>query len=165
MSTGSDANTGAAPRVYETDYYGWIEDQIVLLRAGRLSEIDAQNIADEIKDVGSRQYDLLENAVQALVYNLLKWDLLPDRRSNSMVFSIDAHRDQVARLLKRSPSLAAEISGLLPDAYLYATFDMMRDSDLPESTFLPDCPYDWETIRFRSVVFDNAESPSASEFS
>lgn len=164
MSTGSDANAGEAPRVYETDYYGWLEDQIVLLKAGRLSEIDTLNIADEIKDVGYRQYELLKNATQALVYNLLKWDLLPERRSISMVFSIDAHRDQITRLLKRSPSLSDEVSKALSRAYLFATYDMMRDSDLRESTFTPDCPYDWETIRFRSVIFDNAESPS-SEFS
>ncbi len=164
MSTGSNTNAGEALRVYEADYYGWLEDQIALLKAGRLSEIDRLNIADEIKDVGYRQYELLENATQALVYNLLKWDLLPERRSISMVFSIDAHRDQVTRLLKRSPSLVPEIPRLLPNAYLFATYDMMRDSDLRESTFAPDCPYDWDTIRFRSVVFDNAESPS-SEFS
>jgi hypothetical protein len=149
-------------RAYEADYYGWIEDQVALLKAGRLSEIDTQNIAGEIKDIGTRQYDHLENAARALIYNLLKWDLQPDRRSPSMVLSIDAHRDQILRLLDRNPSLASEAAEALADAYLYATYDMMRDSDLAESIFAPECPYDWDTIRTRVVKFDAVASPSGS---
>ena len=150
-------------RAYEADYYGWIEDQVALLKAGRLSEIDTQNIAEEIKDIGTRQYDHLENAARALIYNLLKWDLQPDRRSPSMVLSIDAHRDQITRLVDRNPSLASDVPEALADAYLYATYDMMRDSDLAESVFAPECPYDWDTIRTREVEFDAVVSPSSSD--
>jgi hypothetical protein len=150
-------------RSYETDYYGWLEDQVALLKAGRLSDIDTQNIAEEIKDIGTRQYDMLENAARALIYNLLKWDLQPDRRSKSMVFSIDAHRDQITRLLDRNPSLSSEVPEALADAYLYATYDMMRDSDLPDSIFASDCPYDWDTIRNHLVEFEGVESPHGSE--
>jgi hypothetical protein len=164
MSTKTlDADSVKPSRAYEADYYGWIEDQVALLKAGRLSEIDTQNIAEEIKDIGTRQYDCLERAARALIYNLLKWDLQPDRRSPSMVLSIDAHRDQVTRLLDRNPSLAADVSEAIADAYLYATYDMMRDSDLPESAFSPECPYDWETVRTREVTFDLLTSPSGSD--
>jgi len=157
-----DSAAGRTSRAYEADYYGWIEDQVALLKAGRLSEIDTQNIAEEIKDIGTRQYDHLENAARALIYNLLKWDLQPDRRSPSMVLSIDAHRDQVTRLLDRNPSLASEACEALADAYLYATYDMRRDSDLAESVFAPECPYDWDTICTRAVEFDAVASPSGS---
>jgi hypothetical protein len=139
-------------RAYDADYYGWIEDQVALLKAGRLSEID----------IGTRQYDHLENAARALIYNLLKWDLQPDRRSPSMVLSIDAHRDQITLLVDRNPSLASDVPEALADAYLYATYDMMRDSDLAESVFAPECPYDWDTIRTREVEFDAVVSPSSS---
>jgi len=165
MTTSKDAGAGKKLRAYETDYYGWLEDQAALLKAGRLDEIDAQNIAEEIKDVGTRQYDRLADITQALIFYVLKWDLQPDRRSQSMVFSIDAHRDQISTLLKRNPSLAAEVRELLPDAYLFATYDIMRDSDLPEKIFASECPYDWDTLRTRLVEFDAVESPSASEFS
>lgn len=157
------SDVAETPRSYEADYYGWIEDQVALLKAGRLAEIDTQNIAEEIKDIATRQYDRLENVARALIYNLLKWDLLPDRRSPSMVLSVDAHRDQITVLLTRNPSLAADVPELLVDAYLYATYDMMRDSDLPESTFAAQCPYDWETIRMREIEFDLVVSPSGSE--
>lgn len=155
-----------ASRPYEADYYGWIEDQVALLKAGRLSDIDAQNIAEEIKSINSRQYRRLQNATRALIYNLLKWDMQPDRRSPSMVLSIEAHRDQISRLLDRSPRLEVKVPEILPDAYLYATFDVMRDDlDLPESTFASECPYNWHMIRYKPVAFDLAVSPSDDEFS
>jgi Domain of unknown function DUF29 len=156
----SSSDMSKPSHAYEADYYGWIEYQVALLKAGRLSEIDTQNIAEEIKDIGTRQYDLLENAARALIYNLLKWDLLPDRRSASAVLSMDAHRDQITHVLARNPSLAAEKSKALGRAYLYATYDVMRDCDLPKSAFAPQCPYDWETVRTREITFDLVTSPS-----
>ena len=80
-----------------------------------------------------------------------------------MVLSIDAHRDQITRLVDRNPSLASDVSEALADAYLYATYDMMRDSDIAESVFAPECPYDWDTIRTREVEFDAVVSPSSSD--
>jgi hypothetical protein len=159
-----DKTAEQSSRSYEADYYGWIEDQVALLRAGRLSEIDTQNIVEEIKDIASREYDKLENAARALIYNLLKWDLQPERRSPSMVLSIDAHRDQINRLLARSSSLVADVPEMLADAYLHATYDVMRDDlHLPESTFAAECPYSWDTIRTQHVEFDGIESPDGSE--
>ena len=161
MSTKTlDRKTAKVGRAYEADYYGWIEDQVALLKAGRLSEIDTQNVAEEIKDVGSREYDKLENALTAHIYNLLKWDLFEDRRSTSAVLSIDAHREQVTRLLERSPSLAPDSAEALAEAYVYATYDLMRDCDLPESIFPPECPYDWEAVLAREIVFETTKSPS-----
>jgi hypothetical protein len=156
----SEPKADRPSRAYDADYYGWIEDQVALLKAGRLSEIDTQNIAEEIKDIGTRQYDHLERATRALIYNLLKWDLQPDRRSPSMVLSIDAHRDQLTRLLDRNPSLAADLSEAIAEAYVYAIYDVMRDTDLPRSGFSPECPYDWETVRTREITFDLVTSPS-----
>ena len=137
-----------------------------MLKAGRLSDVDAQNIAEEIKSIASRQYDRLEHAAQALIYNLLKWDMQPSRRSPSMVLSIDAHRNQITRLLDRSPKLATRVHDVIPDAYLFATYDVMRDDqDLPKSTFESECPYSWHMIRNKPVEFDGIKSPFDSELS
>jgi hypothetical protein len=161
MNTNAAAsNSIKSFRAYEADYFGWLEDQIGLLKAGDLSSIDTQNIAEEIGSVARRQYDCLEDAARALIYNLLKWDLVPDRRSASAVLSMDAHRDQITHVLARNPSLAAEKSSALGRAYRYATYDVMRDSDLPESIFPPECPYDWEAIHTREIVFETTKSPS-----
>ena len=150
-------------RAYQTDYFGWLEDQLALLKAGRLAEVDAENIAEEIRDIASREFDKLEEAFRALTFNILKWDLLPDRRSGSSVLSIDAHRDQVAAILRRSPSLTKDIAEVLDNAYTFATYDVMRDSGLAESIFAPQSPYDLEALRRRVFCFETFVSPSHSE--
>ena len=62
------------PAAKEADLYSWALRQAELLRAGRLSEIDAEAIAEEIDDVGEEQYDKLESALRVLMLHLLKWD-------------------------------------------------------------------------------------------
>ena len=45
------------------------------MRAGRITEADALNIAEEeLDDVGNEQYDKLESALRVISVHLLKWD-------------------------------------------------------------------------------------------
>ena len=44
---------------YDSDLYSWAVEQAALLRAGRIAEADALNIAEELDDVGNEQYDKL----------------------------------------------------------------------------------------------------------
>ena len=59
------------------DLYSWARRQAELLRAGRLSEIDAAAIAEEIDDVGEEQYDELESAFRVLMLHLLSGTISP----------------------------------------------------------------------------------------
>ena len=43
--------------LYERDLYAWAEEQARLLRAGRFEEVDRENVAEEILDVGRNEYD------------------------------------------------------------------------------------------------------------
>src|ERR1700685_3620164 len=54
----------------EVDVYSWAVHQAELLRAGRLAEIDAVAIAEEIDDVGEEQYDKLESALRVLMLHI-----------------------------------------------------------------------------------------------
>jgi hypothetical protein len=51
--------TRRLPARYDRDLYSWAVQQAALLRAGRLIEADAGNIAEELDDVGSEQYNNL----------------------------------------------------------------------------------------------------------
>src|ERR1051325_3011536 len=104
-------------RSYGDDLYGWVEDQIALLKTGRLSEIDADNIAEELSDVGNEQYDKLESAIRVVLLQLLKWDHQSSRRSRSWVLSIREHRRRIGRVLKKNPSLKPSIEQAVSEAY------------------------------------------------
>jgi hypothetical protein len=57
---------------YETDYYSWIQEQVVLLRAGRLAELDAENIAEELSDLGKSQLWRLQSSLKILIMHMLE---------------------------------------------------------------------------------------------
>ncbi len=58
---------------YETDVVAWANEQAALLRAGKLSEIDIINIAEEIEDVGKSEQRELASRMAVLIAHLLKW--------------------------------------------------------------------------------------------
>src|ERR1700691_5139612 len=58
---------------YETDFYGWANEQAALLRAGQLSAADIENIAEEIESMGRGEKRELVNRLSVLLAHLLKW--------------------------------------------------------------------------------------------
>ena len=152
---------GRTQRRYGDDLYGWVEEQIALLKAGRLSEIDANNIAEELSDVGNEQYDKLESAIRVVLLHLLKWDHQPSHRSKSWVLSIREHRRRIDRVLRKNPSLKPSIEEAMGEAYENARDDALRETDLPKTAFPAKCAYDWETILKRAIEFDDLRSPES----
>jgi hypothetical protein len=80
--------SSTSPTRYEDDLYTWVEEQCALLRAGRLTEIDALNVAEELADVGREQLDKLQSAIAVLTMHLLKWDHQPKKRSRSWELTV-----------------------------------------------------------------------------
>lgn len=117
-----------------------------LLREGRLDQIDAENIAEEISDVGSNEYDKLESALRILLMHMLKWDHQPERRSRSWEATILEQRDRVERQLSGNPSLKARRSDAVREGYRAGRLRAYGETDLDLESFPEECPYDWETI-------------------
>lgn len=67
----------ATPRA---DLHAWARERAALLRAGRIAEADAANIARALDDAGDEQYDKPEGALRVLLTHMLKWDHQPARR-------------------------------------------------------------------------------------
>src|SRR4051812_41263187 len=90
---------GNAGARYDSDLYSWAVEQAALLRAGKIAEADALNIAEELDDVGNEQYEKLESALRLILLHLLKWDHRPERRSRSWYGSISVQRKHVLKVL------------------------------------------------------------------
>jgi hypothetical protein len=138
---------------YERDLYGWAVEQAALLRAGRVAEADACNIAEELDDVGNEQYDKLESALRLILLHLLKWDRQPERRSRSWWASISVQRNRVRRVLKKNPGLKPPIEEALNDAYADARIEATAQTRLDERSFSVRCPYSWQQIMERPVTW------------
>jgi hypothetical protein len=144
---------------YEDDLYGWVQHQVALLKAGRLTEVDAGNIAEELSDVGGEQYDKLESALRVVMLHLLKWDHQPTHRSRSWVLSVREHRRRIERILRKNPSLRPQIEEARLEGYIDAQDDAVRETGFPETQFPDECPYDWDAIMNRVVALDELVSP------
>jgi Domain of unknown function DUF29 len=145
------------PGAKDRDLYSWALHQAELLRAGRLSEIDAAAIAEEIDDVGAEEYDKLESALRVLMLHVLKWDHQQDRRSRSWSLSVVEHRKRVHRQLRRSPGLKSRLDEALEDAYEDARLEAASETGLPLSVFPMRRPFDYAEIMERPVVWPGDE--------
>lgn len=142
--------------LYERDLHAWAHEQARLLRAGRLDLIDAENLAEEIVDVGNREYDKLESALRVLLTHMLKWDHQKERRTRSWENTIHVQRRHALRQLRKNPSLKPHLDEAIAEAYDDARRLASSETDRDVERFPESCPYGWEEMMGR--VFDRSVS-------
>jgi len=140
--------------LYDRDLYAWSQEQARLLRAGRLAEIDTENLAEEILGVGRNEYDKLESALRTLLTHMLKWDHQPEGRSASWEATIAVQRRHALRQLSDNPSLKSRRDAAVGEAYKDARQLARGETGLSLRTFPETCPYDWAAITERAFVRD-----------
>ncbi len=144
----------AAGDLYARDHYGWVEEQVALLRAGLLGEADAPRIAAELAELGRGHVARLQNALKMLVVHMLTWDGQAESRSRTTEGSIREQRRRIVRLLSRNPSLKSRADAALDDAYEDAVFWAAEATGQPADEFPRTCPYDWSDILERAFELD-----------
>ena len=137
---------------HEDDLYTWVGEQVALLRAGHLDQVDARNLAEELSDLGSEQYDKLESALEVLLMHLLKWDHQSDRRNRSWQLTIVEQRRRVERQLVRNPGLKSRLSEAIEDGFVLGRVRAAKEMDVALSTLPASCPYDWAAILHRPIT-------------
>jgi hypothetical protein len=140
---------------YEDDLYTWVQEQVALLQAGRLTEIDARNIAEELGDVGKSEYRELQSALTLILTHMLKWDHQPERRTRSWDNSIDLNRRNYAEVLADNPGLKSRRGEALLRASGRARLVASSETGLPKRRFPLECPYGWDEIPTRDFDFDS----------
>ena len=91
--------------LYESDFYGWTQEQASLLRKHQWSELDLLNLIEEIDSLGKQQRQELRNRLSVLIGHLLKWEYQVSSRSRSWLATIQVQRLDVSELLEENPSL------------------------------------------------------------
>jgi hypothetical protein len=126
---------------YDADFYGWANEQAALLRAGRLSDADILNIAEEIESMGRSEKRELVNRLAILLMHMLKWQFQPGMRGNSWRLTIEEQRRRLATHLLDNPSLKSRFDDCLAEAYRLALIAAERETGLGRKTFPIVCPY------------------------
>jgi hypothetical protein len=136
---------------YEKDVVAWAMEQAALLRAGNLSALDIEHIAEEIEDVGKSEKRELASRMAVLLSHLLKWQHQPGRRGSSWTRTLKEQRKAIASAMRQTPSLKASLSdadwlaGVWADAVTKAVDETGLDS------FPEDCP--WSMVQVLTEEF------------
>jgi Domain of unknown function DUF29 len=132
--------------LYEGDFAAWAEAQADALRAGRTDQLDLPHLAEEIGDLSNRERDALEPHLETLVMHLLKWRHQPDRCSRSWEATIRIARRNIAKLLRRSPSLRRGLQASLDEIYPNARIRAAVATRLPDDAFPAACPFTLDQV-------------------
>lgn len=130
--------------LYETDFHAWAHQQAAMLRAGRLTEADIDNIAEEIESMGRTEKRELFSRLRVLLMHLLKWEFQKKSRGHSWHYTILEQRDALQRHLLENPSLKPQIAETLPEAYRSARLGAAKETGMAASDFPPACPWTHE---------------------
>jgi hypothetical protein len=134
------------PVTHDQDFHAWAKRNAELIRRGKLSEIDAEHIAEELENMGKSQKRELVNRLAVLLAHLLKWQYQPDRRSNSWVSTVVTQRREIMLLLDESPSLRHDMDSSIEKAYRFARDQAAREMGVGKKISLESCPYSFDQI-------------------
>ena len=140
------ARTLSRPSLYEGDFVAWLEEQAALLRAGRLQELDVENIAEELEGMARGDRRELFNRFEVLLRHLLKGEFQPEKRTRSWDLTIAEQRARLRRLLRESPSLRHGLDAVVREAYGEAIHLAATETGLPRGTFPQGLPHFIEQV-------------------
>lgn len=131
---------------YEADYARWCAEQGALLREGRLSDLDRENLAEEIESLGKRDRREIESRMKVLLAHLLKWRFQPEKQSASWRSTLTEERYRIRRIIADSPSLKPYPAKAMAEEYSFAVREAELETGLPRSTFPDTCPFTIDDI-------------------
>jgi hypothetical protein len=132
--------------LYKTDFRAWTLKAAELLRQHQFDQLNIEELAEELEDLGDKECKEVENRLVVLLAHLLKWQFQPTHRSSSWRGSVIEQRKQILRQLKFSPSVKPHLPAAIADAYPDAVEVAADETGLLEQTFPAQCPYSQEQI-------------------
>jgi len=127
--------------LYEQDFCLWIEQAVTLLSENRLSELDRENLIEEISDMGTSQKHGLESNLEVVLMHLLKYKYQPEKRSNSWRSTLFEHRRRLQKAFKTSPSLKRHFAEEFSDCYKAARKLASLETNISIDTFPITSPF------------------------
>ncbi|MDD1416190.1 DUF29 domain-containing protein [Dolichospermum sp. ST_con] len=133
--------TQAKSTLYETDFNSWLEQTAIILKAGKLNQLDIENLLEEIEGMSRKEKDALESNLIRVLQHLLKWNYQPGKRSPSWSYTIIEHSRRLNKVLKNSPSLKPYFDTVFDECYNEACKAAAVETQLPLTTFPESSPF------------------------
>jgi len=126
--------------LYDQDFALWIEATVKQLKSGDLSQVDLENLIEEVESLGKSQRKAVDNFLTRLLEHLLKrcYVVLPDCYRGWEI-EIRNFRKELKKEFKYSPSLKRFMIEILEECYREA-LEAVKE-DYPDSNFPDICPF------------------------
>ena len=103
---------------YDADFCEWSMSQAEIIRAGRIDRLDVENVAEEIESLARSDRRTIANQMIRLAEHLLKLTYAQDRSPRyGWQKSVMDSRDEIAMVVRESPSLRRELPGMFEEAW------------------------------------------------
>jgi len=133
-------------QMYEADFVEWIDKAAELLKQSKFSELDIENLVEEVEGLGRSEKNALRGNLRVLLMHLLKWQYQAHKRSGSWRGSIREHRIRIQEALSDSPSLKNHYTDSFRGVYQKACQLATDETELDISTFPTECLYTPEQV-------------------
>ena len=133
-------------QLYEQDFCLWIETTANLLKEGQFSQVDIENLVEEIETMGRSEKNALKSNLIIVFLHLLKWQYQPNKRSRSWKSSIFEHRRRLSEAFKNSPSLKPFFANIFAESYQYGRKQASIETGLSLAALPKESPFTIEEI-------------------
>lgn len=125
--------------LYDRDFALWIEKTVKQLKSGDLSQVDLENLIEEVESLGRRDKRELKNRLITLFEQALKRRYLPlPECYRGWELTIKRCQSELKDILQDSPSLCSFLIDIYVDCYQEAVENMRIEYD----AIFPDvCPF------------------------
>lgn len=146
--------------LYHTDYYQWTQQQADLIRQQRFDQLDLDNLAEAVADMGKSEPRSLTSELKTILLHLLKYDYQTRKVNPGLpepydwLDSIGRARDDAHDILADTPSLKRQQDTLTATAYKRAKALAIKEMNrhllprqqLTRGSFPTVCPWTFEQI-------------------
>lgn len=131
---------------YDDDLAQWIDAQIQLLLDRKFSELDMENLVEELEGMKKQYEHELDSRLTVLVMHLLKCQFQKDYPQNKWRSTIIEQRYRISRLLQTSPSIRKKVPQFAAECYPIARRRAVEETGLSKEDFPPSLPYSIEQL-------------------
>ncbi|MBD2680122.1 MULTISPECIES: DUF29 domain-containing protein [Nostoc] len=127
--------------LYEQDFYLWIQTTAELLKQKNFTQLDLENLIEEIETMGRSEKKALRSNLEVVLMHLLKYKYQPEKRSGSWQATIREHRKRLREALEESPSLKPYFDEVLGQCYDHAKLLAADETELDVAIFPEQSPF------------------------
>ena len=135
---------GTDAKLYDLDYNLWLEKTIGQLRERAFTEIDLENLLEELEGMSRSEKRAVYSNLKILLMHLLKYRYEPSRRSNSWRSTIIEHRQRLKKAFQESPSLKGYFHDVFNESYQDARELAASETELDIEAFPHESPFSAE---------------------